>query len=99
MLQDLKYGFSTRLLSLVDVVLFAGVDDLAVVDNDGVAGGALARDPGVFLAELGVGVGGEDLAVRPRQPQREEGDGGDRARVLTIKSSVTPWALPQADMT
>lgn len=54
-------GLGARLVNGLGVVLLAGVDDLAVVDGDGVARGALTNGPANALAELGVGVGGEDL--------------------------------------
>lgn len=55
-------SLGTRLLD-AGTVLDGGVGDLAVVDDDGVAGGALALDPANALAELGLGVTSEELAA------------------------------------
>jgi hypothetical protein len=42
-------------------VLLGGVDDLAVVDDNGVASSALALEPAEALAELDLAIGSEDL--------------------------------------
>ena len=54
-------SLGARLVDGLGVVLLAGIDDLAVVDGNGVPGGSLTEGPANALAELGVGVGGEDL--------------------------------------
>lgn len=88
------------------------IGDLAVIDDDGVAAGALAHGPADGLGELGLAVGCEELwasrdasaklrvwlsccAAKARGSIR----GWKRGGLFTMKSSVTPFALPQALMT
>lgn len=60
-LDGLEDGLDGRDLLALQIGLLLGVDDLAVVDDDGVAGGALAVVPADGGGELGVVVGAEDL--------------------------------------
>lgn len=60
-LQSLENGLGARDLETLELSLLLGVDDLAVVDDDGVAGSALAVVPADGGGEGGVGIGGEDL--------------------------------------
>ena len=98
----LKLGddsLGTRLLDAGSLLL-GGVGNLAVVNDDGVAGGPLTGSPTDALAELGLWVGGEDLEERElanvKMPTITVLGRGGR---LTMKSSLIPLALPQADMT
>lgn len=65
-LQLPHYRLGTREVHRLCIAVLARIDDLAMVDGDGVAGGALAEGPADAAAEFGIGVGGEDL------PSREE---------------------------
>lgn len=70
-----------------------------MVDDDGVAGGALALDPADALAELGLGITSEELAAVSLPKQKIWGVEREKKKKLTIKSSAILLALPQADMT
>lgn len=61
-LQSSQDGLGTRLVNAA-ALLLSSVDDLAVVNDNGVTASALAHGPADALAELGLGVGSKDLRV------------------------------------
>lgn len=97
-LKVLEDSVNTRLLKSLELVLLLSVGDLAVVDDDGVASSALAGEPAKALGELDLRVGSKDLNRVSDSVFREGGEQG-RGVKLTMKSSLTPLALPQPDMT
>lgn len=63
-LQLLQDTQSARRLNALGVVVLGSVGDLAVVDDDGEAAGALVKVPADAAGELGVLVGHEELFLR-----------------------------------
>lgn len=83
-----------------------GVGDLAVVNDNGITLGAVTLGPADGVAELAVGVGHEELSLRVSLHLHVshtfacKGRGRGRHGIsLTIDSSLTPLALPQAAIT
>lgn len=92
----LKDTLSTGSLDAGRVVVLGGVDDLAILDgNSESASSAIGIRPTDQLAEGAVLIGHEQLSRVSICLRSELG----KSRMLTMKSSLTPLALPQPDMT
>lgn len=76
-----------------------GVGNLAVVDDNSIALGAVTLGPADGLAELAVGIGHKELSIRCVSVTCGERGQEGHESLLTIDSSLTPLALPQAAIT